>query len=147
MMKKIIAILMCLLVITACTKSTELEDMKEKLINEEIVEVKVVNTIGSEDFHFTTVVNPEHYEELKEALQTFEGKSISKKDMELIVGGGYEIIIKLKSEETLDINNIGNVYLLINDDPYEIENNSIPKLEKWIDTIRTEYYLQNIENN
>lgn len=147
MMKKIIAILMCLLVITACTKSSDLEDMKEKLINEEIVEVKVVNKIGSEDFHFTTVVNQEHYEELKEALQTFEGKSISKKDMELIAGGSYDIGINLGNENYVNIENVGNVYLLINDAPYKIEDDSIAKLGKWIDTIRTEYYLQNNDNN
>lgn len=55
--------------------------------------------------------------------------------MEVIYGGMIVLTINLKSGTTNEFNNVGNYYLIVNNENYVIKNNSFKPFDRWVDAV------------
>lgn len=119
--------------ISGCVKQDMLKTMQDDIELNGIESVRIERHIGPTVLE--REVNAEDISELVDALDEFEVEKISKNKMEVIYGGMVALTINLKSGTTYEFNNVGNYYLIINNENYIIKNNSFKSFDSWVDAV------------
>lgn len=119
--------------ISGCSKQDMLKTMQDDIELNGIESVRIERHIGPTVLE--REVNAEDIPELVDALDEFEVEKISKNKMEVIYGGMVALIINLKSGTTYEFNNLGNYYLIVNNENYVIKNNSSKPFDSWVDAV------------
>ncbi|MDE8333664.1 hypothetical protein PT251_08525 [Erysipelothrix rhusiopathiae] len=109
--------------ISGCSKQDMLKTMQDDIELNGIESVRIERHIGPTVLE--REVNAEDIPELVDALDEFEVEKISKNKMEVMYGGMIALTINLKSGTTYEFNNVGNYYLMVNNENYVIKNNSL----------------------
>lgn len=122
MKRFIIVWVLVLAFIYGCSKQDMLKTMQDDIELNGIESVRMQRHVGPTVLE--REVNAEDIPELVDALDEFEVEKISKNKMEVIYGGMVALTINLKSGTTYEFNNVGNYYLIINNENYIIKNNS-----------------------
>lgn len=123
----------CLAFIYGCSKQDMLKTMQDDIELNGIESVRMQRHVGPTVLE--REVNAEDIPELVDALDEFEVEKISKNKMEVIYGGMVALTINLKSGTTYEFNNVGNYYLIINNENYIIKNNSFKSFDSWVDAV------------
>ncbi|MDE8280752.1 hypothetical protein PT197_06630 [Erysipelothrix rhusiopathiae] len=119
--------------ISGCSKQDMLKTMQDDIELNGIESVRIERHIGPTVLE--REVNAEDIPELVDALDEFEVEKISKNKMEVMYGGMIALTINLKSGTTYEFNNVGNYYLMVNNENYVIKNNSFKPFDSWVDAI------------
>ncbi|MBK2401645.1 hypothetical protein [Erysipelothrix sp. strain 2 (EsS2-6-Brazil)] len=119
--------------ISGCVKQDMLKTMQDDIELNGIESVRIERHIGPTVLE--REVNAEDISELVDALDEFEVEKISKSKMEVIYGGMIVLTINLKSGTTYELNNVGNYYLIVNNENYVIKNNSFKPFDRWVDAV------------
>ncbi|WP_342622042.1 hypothetical protein [Erysipelothrix sp. P66] len=119
--------------ISGCSKQDMLKTMQDDIELNGIESVRIERHIGPTVLE--REVNAEDIPELEDALNEFEVEKISKSKMEVIYGGMIVLTINLKSGTTYEFNNVGNYYLIVNNENYVIKNNSFKPFDRWVDAV------------
>lgn len=119
--------------ISGCSKQDMLKTMQDDIELNGIESVRIERHIGPTVLE--REVNAEDILELVDALDEFEVEKISKNKMEVIYGGMIALTINLKSGTTYEFNNVGNYYLMVNNENYVIKNNSFKPFDSWVDAV------------
>lgn len=119
--------------ISGCVKQDMLKTMQDDIELNGIESVRIERHIGPTVLE--REVNAEDISELVDALDEFEVEKISKSKMEVIYGGMIVLTINLKSGTTYEFNNVGNYYLIVNNENYVIKNNSFKPFDRWVDAV------------
>ncbi|WP_323610956.1 hypothetical protein LLS04_06785 [Erysipelothrix enhydrae] len=119
--------------ISGCSKQDMLKTMQDDIELNGIESVRIERHIGPTVLE--REVNAEDIPELVDALDEFEVEKISKNKMEVIYGGMIALTINLKSGTTYEFNNVGNYYLMVNNENYVIKNNSFKPFDSWVDAV------------
>lgn len=119
--------------ISGCVKQDMLKTMQDDIELNGIESVRIERHIGPTVLE--REVNAEDIPELVDALDEFEVEKISKNKMEVIYGGMIALTINLKSGTTYEFNNVGNYYLMVNNENYVIKNNSFKPFDSWVDAV------------
>lgn len=119
--------------ISGCSKQDMLKTMQDDIELNGIESVRIERHIGPTVLE--REVNAEDIPELEDALNEFEVEKISKNKMEVIYGGMIALTINLKSGTTYEFNNVGNYYLMVNNENYVIKNNSFKPFDSWVDMV------------
>ncbi|MDE8099532.1 hypothetical protein PT177_03160 [Erysipelothrix rhusiopathiae] len=133
MKRFIIVWVLVLAFISGCCKQDMLKTMQDDIELNGIESVRIERHIGPTVLE--REVNAEDISELVDALDEFEVEKISKNKMEVIYGGMVALTINLKSGTTYEFNNVGNYYLIINNENYIIKNNSFKSFDSWVDAV------------
>lgn len=133
MKRFIIVWVLVLAFISGCSKQDMLKTMQDDIELNGIESVRIERHIGPTVLE--REVNAEDISELVDALDEFEVEKISKNKMEVIYGGMIALTINLKSGTTYEFNNVGNYYLIINNENYIIKNNSFKSFDSWVDAV------------
>ncbi|MDE8164201.1 hypothetical protein PT184_01720 [Erysipelothrix rhusiopathiae] len=133
MKRFIIVWVLVLAFISGCSKQDMLKTMQDDIELNGIESVRIERHIGPTVLE--REVNAEDISELVDALDEFEVEKISKNKMEVIYGGMVALTINLKSGTTYEFNNVGNYYLIINNENYIIKNNSFKSFDSWVDAV------------
>ncbi|EFY09448.1 hypothetical protein [Erysipelothrix rhusiopathiae] len=133
MKRFIIVWVLVLAFISGCSKQDMLKTMQDDIELNGIESVRIERHIGPTVLE--REVNAEDIPELVDALDEFEVEKISKNKMEVIYGGMIALTINLKSGTTYEFNNVGNYYLIINNENYIIKNNSFKSFDSWVDAV------------
>ncbi|MDE8268815.1 hypothetical protein PT160_06515 [Erysipelothrix rhusiopathiae] len=133
MKRFIIVWVLVLAFISGCSKQDMLKTMQDDIELNGIESVRIERHIGPTVLE--REVNAEDISELVDALDEFEVEKISKNKMEVIYGGMIALTINLKSGTTYEFNNVGNYYLMVNNENYVIKNNSFKPFDSWIDAV------------
>ncbi|MCG4437212.1 hypothetical protein [Erysipelothrix rhusiopathiae] len=133
MKRFIIVWVLVLAFISGCSKQDMLKTMQDDIELNGIESVRIERHIGPTVLE--REVNAEDIPELVDALDEFEVEKISKNKMEVIYGGMIALTINLKSGTTYEFNNVGNYYLMVNNENYVIKNNSFKPFDSWIDAV------------
>lgn len=133
MKRFIIVWVLVLAFISGCSKQDMLKTMQDDIELNGIESVRIERHIGPTVLE--REVNAEDIPELVDALDEFEVEKISKNKMEVIYGGMVALTINLKSGTTYEFNNVGNYYLIINNENYIIKNNSFKSFDSWVDAV------------
>lgn len=118
MKRFIIVWVLVLAFIYGCSKQDMLKTMQDDIELNGIESVRMQRHVGPTVLE--REVNAEDIPELVDALDEFEVEKISKNKMEVIYGGMVALTINLKSGTTYEFNNVGNYYLIINNENYII---------------------------
>lgn len=132
MKRFIIVWVLVLAFISGCSKQDMLKTMQDDIELNGIESVRIERHIGP------TVLEREvnvKISQLVDALDEFEVEKISKSKMEVIYGGMIVLTINLKSGTTNEFNNVGNYYLIVNNENYVIKNNSFKPFDRWVDAV------------
>lgn len=132
MKRFIIVWVLVLAFISGCSKQDMLKTMQDDIELNGIESVRIERHIGPTVLE--REVNAEDIPELVDALDEFEVEKISKNKMEVIYGGMIALTINLKSG-TYEFNNVGNYYLMVNNENYVIKNNSFKPFDSWVDAV------------
>lgn len=119
--------------ISGCSKQDMLKTMQDDIELNGIESFRIERHIGPTVLE--REVNAEDIPELVDALDEFEVEKISKNKMEVMYGGMIALTINLKSGTTYEFNNVGNYYLMVNNENYVIKNNSFKPFDSWIDAV------------
>ncbi|AGN23905.1 hypothetical protein PT129_08365 [Erysipelothrix rhusiopathiae] len=119
--------------ISGCSKQDMLKTMQDDIELNGIESVRIERHIGPTVLE--REVNAEDIPELVDALDEFEVEKISKNKMEVMYGGMIALTINLKSGTTYEFNNVGNYYLMVNNENYVIKNNSFKPFDSWVDAV------------
>lgn len=119
--------------IFGCSKQDMLKTMQDDIELNGIESVRIERHIGPTVLE--REVNAEDIPELVDALDEFEVEKISKNKMEVMYGGMIALTINLKSGTTYEFNNVGNYYLMVNNENYVIKNNSFKPFDSWVDAV------------
>ncbi|MDE8240165.1 hypothetical protein PT241_05670 [Erysipelothrix rhusiopathiae] len=133
MKRFIIVWVLVLAFISGCSKQDMLKTMQDDIELNGIESVRIERHIGPTVLE--REVNAEDIPELVDALDEFEVEKISKNKMEVIYGGMIALTINLKSGTTYEFNNVGNYYLMVNNENYVIKNNSFKPFDSWVDAV------------
>ncbi|MDE8341100.1 hypothetical protein PT250_03125 [Erysipelothrix rhusiopathiae] len=133
MKRFIIVWVLVLAFIYGCSKQDMLKTMQDDIELNGIESVRMQRHVGPTVLE--REVNAEDIPELVDALDEFEVEKISKNKMEVIYGGMVALTINLKSGTTYEFNNVGNYYLIINNENYIIKNNSFKSFDSWVDAV------------
>ncbi|MCG4457649.1 hypothetical protein MAM08_08395 [Erysipelothrix rhusiopathiae] len=133
MKRFIIVWVLVLAFISGCSKQDMLKTMQDDIELNGIESVRIERHIGPTVLE--REVNAEDIPELVDALDEFEVEKISKNKMEVIYGGMIALTINLKSGTTYEFNNVGNYYLMVNNENYVIKNNSFKPFDRWVDAV------------
>lgn len=133
MKRFIIVWVLVLAFIYGCSKQDMLKTMQDDIELNGIESVRMQRHVGPTVLE--REVNAEDIPELVDALDEFEVEKISKNKMEVIYGGMVTLTINLKSGTTYEFNNVGNYYLIINNENYIIKNNSFKSFDSWVDAV------------
>ncbi|CAH2762131.1 Uncharacterised protein [Erysipelothrix amsterdamensis] len=133
MKRFIIVWVLVLAFISGCSKQDMLKTMQDDIELNGIESVRIERHIGPTVLE--REVNAEDISELVDALDEFEVEKISKSKMEVIYGGMIVLTINLKSGTTNEFNNVGNYYLIVNNENYVIKNNSFKPFDRWVDAV------------
>ncbi|MDE8192498.1 hypothetical protein PT126_00050 [Erysipelothrix rhusiopathiae] len=133
MKRFIIVSVLVLAFISGCSKQDMLKTMQDDIELNGIESVRIERHIGPTVLE--REVNAEDIPELVDALDEFEVEKISKNKMEVIYGGMIALTINLKSGTTYEFNNVGNYYLMVNNENYVIKNNSFKPFDSWVDAV------------
>ncbi|MDE8070067.1 hypothetical protein PT229_00690 [Erysipelothrix rhusiopathiae] len=133
MKRFIIVWVLVLAFISGCSKQDMLKTMQDDIELNGIESVRIERHIGPTVLE--REVNAEDIPELVDALDEFEVEKISKNKMEVIYGGMIALTINLKSGTTYEFNNVGNYYLIVNNENYVIKNNSFKPFDRWVDAV------------
>lgn len=119
--------------ISGCSKQDMLKTMQDDIELNGIESVRMQRHVGPTVLE--REVNAEDIPELVDALDEFEVEKISKNKMEVMYGGMIALTINLKSGTTYEFNNVGNYYLMVNNENYVIKNNSFKPFDSWVDAV------------
>ncbi|MDE8032823.1 hypothetical protein PT067_08775 [Erysipelothrix rhusiopathiae] len=133
MKRFIIVWVLVLAFIYGCSKQDMLKTMQDDIELNGIESVRMQRHVGPTVLE--REVNAEDIPELVDAIDEFEVEKISKNKMEVIYGGMVALTINLKSGTTYEFNNVGNYYLIINNENYIIKNNSFKSFDSWVDAV------------